>query len=882
MLEKSEVSKLLREFIALSERQFGKSVKAIRTDNGTEFMVLTPFFKQQGIEHHTSCVDTPQQNGRVERKHRHILNVARACLLQARLPVSFWGESILTATHLINRTPSQLLQGRTPYELLYGKKPDFDKLRVFGCLCYSHRKSRDKDKFGDRSRKCLFVGYPYGKKAWRLYDLDTHEFFESRDVVFSETKFPGVDDNEYVTPKLNALDPTIDDWLLPTLATRGSTLSPTSATPVTGPATTSLSVPIPEPSVPLTTTSGSSATDHNALETSAENIPSSPPSVPAVSPEAMQSTSPGIPEILGRGQRIKTPSVILKDYVTHSATLHPPHSHSHSKSNHGSPLTVIGNIPYPISSYISDHLFSESHKVFMAALINDDVPKNFKEAVKHKIWTDAMHTEVDAFEANDTWDVTQLPPGKTALRNQWLYSYKYKADGSIERPKARLVVCGNNHVEGEDFTDTFAPVAKMSTVRIILKIAATKNWLVDQMDVSNAFLHGDLDEEIYMRLPPGFKASDPRMVCRLKKSLYGLRQAPRCWYSKLTTTLEEFGFSHDYADHSLFSKVRGSVCLHILVYVDDFIISCNDAKAMQEFKDYLQRCFRMKDLGKLKYFLGFEVGRNASGFYLSQRKYALDIISETGLLGARPSLVPMELNHQLARAEGPLANALQYRRLIGRLIYLTNTRPDLGYSIHILAQFMQKPLLPHWEAALRVVRYLKGTAGQGIFLKADDSLEVSIYCDADWGACPVSRRSLSAYITFLGSTPVTWQTKKQDTVSLSSEESEYRAMSVAVKELKWFKELFDSFGLPPSLPMKLFCDSKSAIYIAANPVFHERTKHVERDCHHVRDAIKSKLITTEHVTSKNQLADILTKPLPRPQFDDILSKLSVRNLTLPT
>lgn len=211
MLEKSEVSQLLKDFMALCDRQFGKKVRIVRSDNGSEFMTLTSYFKQHGILHQTSCVDTPQQNGRVERKHRHILNVARACLFQARLPVTFWGESILTAAHLINRTPSQVLKGKTPYELLFGTKPDYDKLRVFGCLCYSHRKARDKDKFGDRSRKCIFVGYPYGKKAWNLYDLDTHEFFSSRDVAFSESKFPGVQTDEYVTPPTNHYDPTIDD-----------------------------------------------------------------------------------------------------------------------------------------------------------------------------------------------------------------------------------------------------------------------------------------------------------------------------------------------------------------------------------------------------------------------------------------------------------------------------------------------------------------------------------------------------------------------------------------------------------------------------------------------------------------------------------------------
>ena len=434
---------------------------------------------------------------------------------------------------------------------------------------------------------------------------------------------------------------------------------------------------------------------------------------------------------------------------------------------------------------------------------------------------------------------------------------------------------GNHQTEGEDFNETFAPVAKLASVRFILKLAAALNWYAHQMDVHNVFLHGDLEEEIYMKLPQGFTCSDPTKVCRLKKSLYGLRQAPRCWYAKLTTALTQFGFSHDYADHSLFSKVRGSVCIHILIYVDDFIIACNDTTALQEFKDYLHRCFRIKDLGTLKYFLGFEVARNASGIYMSQRKYALDIIAYAGLLGAKPSPVPVELNHQLAKAVGPLANAHQYRRLVGRLIYLTNTRPELGYIVHILARFMQKPLLPHWDAAIRVVRYLKGCPAQGIVLKANDSLQISAYCDSDWSSCPTSRRSLSAYFIFLGDSPVIWRPKKQDCVSLSSAEAEYRAMSETVKELKWVKGLIQSFGVQHPAPMQLYCDSKSAIYIASNPVFHERTKHIECDCHHVCDALKSKLISTTHVSSKNQLADILTKALPRPSFEDLMSKLGI-------
>lgn len=213
---------------------------------------------------------------------------------------------------------------------------------------------------------------------------------------------------------------------------------------------------------------------------------------------------------------------------------------------------------------------------------------------------------------------------------------------------------------------------------------------------------------------------------------------------------------------------------------------------------------------------------------------------------------------------------------------MKNTIPELDYIVHILSQFMQKPLFPHWDPALRVVLYLEGCPGQENFLRRDDKLRITAFCDADYNACPLTRHSLSAFIIFVGNSPISWKTKKRDIVSHSSAEAAYRAISFTLCELKCLKELSQSLGVSQTSPMHLFCDSQAAIYIAANPVFHERTKHIESDCYQVRDAVEAKLITTEHVTSKNQLADILTKALPRPHFEDLLSKLGIRNLTLPT
>ncbi|KAG7585027.1 GAG-pre-integrase domain [Arabidopsis thaliana x Arabidopsis arenosa] len=863
----------LKNFLALVERQFSAKVKTIRSDNGSEFICLSDYFMDNGIIHETSCVGTPQQNGRVERKHRHILNVARALMFQADLPIEFWGYCALTAGYLINRTPTTILNGKTPFELIYNRPPPLNHLRVFGSLCYVHNQKHGGDKFARRSMKSVFLGYPFGKKGWRVYNIETGRISVSRDVIFSELEFPFADpslSSLFSSPETSSSPTTpddLDDFSHALVApSPNTTLSPSqNEITISQPATTTLQPVIESPtdqssSEVLSSTDQSSSDDEQPSDSEMAIIPSSPANLssdaPVYGPE---------PEPLGVGLRPKKLPTRLSDYVLMMLQNPPP-----------------TNTPYPLDNYVSNSQFSTTYQAYLTAISSGHEPQHYNEAVLDENWRFAVKDEIVALEDNGTWTVESLPPGKKALGCKWVFRLKFNADGTLERHKARLVVLGNHQTEGIDYEETFAPVAKMITVRAFFQQAASLDWEVHQMDVHNAFLHGDLTEEVYMQFPPGFRTDDKSKVCRLRKSLYGLKQAPRCWFAKLGAALKNFGFEQDMSDYSLFILATTSTRLHVLVYVDDLIITGSSLHVVNEFKAYLSTCFHMKNLGLLRYFLGIEVARSPTGIYLCQRKYALEIISETGILGAKPKAFPLAQHHKLALATGDLmSEPSRYRRLIGRLIYLGNTRPELSYVIHILAQFMNAPKQDHWEAALRVVCYLKHSPGQGILLKANTPLILNAWCDADHAACPVTSRSLTGWFIQLGDSPLSWKTRKQDVVSRSSCEAEYRAMADTVQELLWLRELLPALGIECSAPITLNSDSLSAISLALNPVFHARTKHVGKDVHFIRDEIIRGVIVPKHVHTTSQLADIMTKALGRKEFEEFLVKLGVCNLHTP-
>ncbi|CAM8893378.1 unnamed protein product [Rhodiola kirilowii] len=496
-----------------------------------------------------------------------------------------------------------------------------------------------------------------------------------------------------------------------------------------------------------------------------------------------------------------------------------------------------------------------------------------------------MNEELEALQKNSTWELVDKPVGKKTVGCRWVFNVKLNADGTVDRYKARLVAKGYTQRYGVDYEETFAPVAKINTVRILISLASNKDWPLYQLDVKNAFLNGDLEEEVYMDMPPGvnYDQKDVGKVCFLKKALYGLKQSPRAWFGRFSKSMRIFGYKQSNFDHTLFIKQKNGRITTLIVYVDDMIITGDDSEEIEALKTYLSKEFEMKDLGKLKYFLGIEVARSKKGISLSQRKYVLDLLTETGMLDCKSAETPIEMNHGLTILPDQVpTDKRKYQRLVGRLIYLSHTRPDIAYAVSVVSQFMHSPSEQHMDAVFRILKYLKKAPGKGLLFRKNDTFDVVGYTDADWAGDKTDRRSTSGYFTFVGGNLVTWRSKKQKVVARSSAEAEFRGMAQGVCEMLWISNILKELGFLLQKPMELHCDNASAIQLAHNPVQHDRTKHVEVDRHFIKENLDRKIISFPFVPSEDQLVDVLTKGVSQKQFECSINKLGMIDIHAPT
>ncbi|GJY44528.1 ribonuclease H-like domain-containing protein [Tanacetum coccineum] len=470
----------------------------------------------------------------------------------------------------------------------------------------------------------------------------------------------------------------------------------------------------------------------------------------------------------------------------------------------------------------------------------------------------------------------------------WIFKHKFNADGSLSRYKARLVANGRSQQQGIDCDETFSPVVKPTTIRTVLSLAVSREWPIHQLDVKNSFLHGHLTKTVYMHQPPGFVDSvHPDYVCHLQSAAfvhpdYDCIYAPRAWFQCFASFVTRIGFQHSKTDTSLFVFHRGPDVAYLLLYVDDIILTASSTSFLQRIISLLHGEFVMSDLGSLNYFLGVSAQRNASGMFLSQSKFAVEILERANMQKCNPCKTPVDTESKLGPDGEPVSDPTLYRSLAGALQYLTFTRPDLSYAVQQVCLYMHDPRDPHFTALKRILRYVRGTIDHGLQLHVSSTAQLTAYTDADWAGCPVTRRSTSGYCVFLGDNLLSWSAKRHVTLSRSSAEAEYRGVANVVAETAWLRNLLLELHAPLSTATIVYCDNVSVVYLSTNPVQHQRTKHIEIDIHFVRDYVASGQVRVLHVPSRYQYADIFTKGLPSALFLEFRSSLNVRRSPVHT
>lgn len=804
--EKGDVFERFKAFKLLVEKQYDATIKILRSDNGGEYLSdeFKRFLQSSGMLHQLTVPYSPHQNGVAERSNRTLMEMARTMLIYANLDHRYWTDALLTATYLKNRCPHKSVHAKTPFEALTGQKPDVTHLRVFGCEAYPLVPQGLKGKLDSKTKKGIFVGYGHanGIKGYRILDTTTGRIVISKNVAFNE---------------------------------EGQGFNTSSSVNVND-ETSQLTAVVNKEDLVL---EGDTSEDGESPETG--SIASGPEG--AIDPDPHQQDQQDNPEV-------PQPS---------------PDNRPAMRNKFGKILLYKRQRKprFPAEAVVANALLAGAEVVV-------DEPLTVTEALtgpEAEKWSEAIKVEMDSIQKNDVFDLTTLPPGRKAIGSKWVFRVKRDSEGQTERYKARLVAKGFSQKEGVDFQETFAPVAKFSSIRVLLAIATEKGYDVHQMDVKTAFLNGDLEEEIFMEQPEGVvEKGKEHLVWRLRKSLYGLKQAPRVWYAKLDSFLQSIGFSRCESDHSVYVNEKSKVL--ISVYVDDLVIA-GEPDEVKKTKQLLAQEFEMSDLGELHWLLGMKVIRTEAGIHVNQTQYINSMLDKFGMANCRPVSTPMEgkltaeMSSITAEDEKEMKD-VPYRQAVGSLMYvMVGTRPDLAVALSSVSRFMENPGPDHWTAVKRIFRYLRGTSQCGLnFVSHSGKVQLVGYCDADWAGDLDTRKSTTGYVFSVAGGSVTWNCKRQPTVALSSTEAEYMSLCAAGREAVWLRKLLMELGYDQVGPTTIFADNQGSLALAKNPVYHSRTKHIDVQHHFIRELIQKKVIVLQYVPTADNVADVLTKPLP--------------------
>lgn len=831
MKSKAQTFNCFKLFLSVFELKHQHKIIQLRSDNGGEYMSndFLSYLTSHGILHEPGPPHSPELNGVAERFNRVIGERVRCALLSAKTPKVFWADALRHVSFALNSIPCTTPGGfSSPNEILELPLVDIHHLHPFGCLTWYKVPEANRKKLDAKGRSAMLLSYLSDGNGYRLWDIANRTVVKSRDVIFDDGVFP-----YHLQPSPPQLEHTIQvdvPW------TSTQSLTPTPPRPDARVDDEGFTV------FPSDRRLTSSIHNPDRLHRRPTSLPS--PS-PAVTPELPPDPPAVPPEPAARPGPPPQPEPAPPDAVP------PPPRRT----------TRARQAPDRLGRWAK--AATDQYSVL-------DEPRTWKQVLrspdKHR-WLKAADEELSSLIGMETWKLVPRPARRKVIKSKWVFKIKRDANNCAIKLKARLVAMGYSQEKGIDYNEVFAPTTRLETLRLVLTLMASRKWKGRQVDFKAAFLNGRLDEVIYMEQPQGYEdAQHPDHVCELMRSLYGLKQSPRMWNKELHDALISLSLVQSQFDPTLYFKIKdGKLIGAISIHVDDLAIVGEDA-FVDDVSLQLSQRFTVSADHDLHHFLSLRITRDIPGrlVFLSQTHY-IDQLQETfKMKDCLPVKTPTDINFKDLRAKTQAEDPSPgpYPQLIGSLLWVAQcTRADVSFAVSRLSQFLRDPSAAHWKAALRVLQYLIST--KHLRLRLGGNLECSGYSDADWAEDRQDRKSTSAYTYRLGLGPVSWKSKKQSTVSLSSTESEYKALSDSCKEGLWLRNLLSELHLRPRSSIPLHVDNEGAEALAKNPSHHVRTKHIDTRHHFIRDCVKRDLITIYHVPTGDMLADMLTKPLPR-------------------
>lgn len=872
---KSDVAGKIIEFVKAAHQQTNYKIKIVRFDNGGEFVnnKLNQFYASEGIKQQTTIPYTPEQNGTVERENRTIVEAARTQLHAHQLSIRLWAEAVNASVFVLNCTGTSTVKDKTPHQLWHNKDANIDKLREFGMTAYIHIPKQKRKKFDVKAVKCVLVGYC--DNGYRVYNPSTKQIFSARDIIFGIENLNAIELNENnkkekdeqkekkkeKTPAMANEDRSGESDVILCIKNIESVLNDDD-----------------KREAQSDSESVSSDEEQNNTLTNSQSDQSVSVDVDSNASQTLNNSNSSDPGNNSSISNVNDSNVTMNSSGSSSSGSNSFVDADDSQTDE--PNAGDGSAICDVTqrNVIQSRLRTREQSIDSAMLAIYE-PQSYNDAMKtpeKDQWVDAMREEYVSLVKNNTWCLVDLPKGEPVIDNRWVFKVKMNTDDSIDRFKARLVARGFTQVHGVNYTETFSPVVRFSSIRSILALAAKKKMTLRQFDIKTAFLNGDLSETVYMKQPIGFSDGTSK-VCKLNKSLYGLKQASRCWNKKFTHFIKLFEFVQSEADPCVFIRKTNGETIILAIYVDDGLLAATNESCIQPVIVFLRKHFEVKEF-EAKCYLGLQIDQRLDGsIFINQKAYAKKVIERFGMVDAHPVSTPMENHCALQKDDNGKATAFPYREAIGSLHFLADkTRPDISFTVNFLSRFMEKPTDAHVAAVKRVIKYLKKTLNAGLFYFSNTTFDVQCYSDADFAGCLDTRRSTTGYCITLGGSLLSWCSERQELVSRSTTESEYIAGSEAIRELIWMKRLLTE--LIGSFSCTLHMDNASAIKLVKNPEQHKRTKHIDVRFHYIREKFYDNQFKLNQVSSHDQFADIFTKAMPLARITFLKNALNIKEI----